>query len=57
MLNATIPELVFHLEMTRFIAGFKKLSSYPTKCYRNFSSKFRICIDYLPLKNNEHLTT
>ena len=57
MLNATIPELVFHLEMTRFIAGFKKLSSYPAKCYHNFSSKFRICIDYLPLKNNEHLTT
>ena len=44
MLKATIHELVFHLESARFIAGLKKLSSYPPKWYDKFISKFCICI-------------
>ena len=45
MRNAIITELIFHLEMTRFVVGFGKLSSYP-KGDHKFSEKFCIFIDY-----------
>ena len=36
MRNAKMPEL----KVTLFIAELKKLSSYPTRCYHKFRSKF-----------------
>ena len=50
MNNAIIPESIPE-EMTCFVVGFEKLSSYPTKGDHKFSKRYLICIKLITKQN------